>query len=491
MNMPHTKELYLDHATTTPLHPEALGAMLPYFGNHYGSSCSPSLFGDKARRALEDARAHAANLIKARPGEIIFTSSGTEANNLAILGGVRAKGSKGKHIVTSRVEHASVLNVCRHLELEGFRVTYVPVDAGGRVDPGAVEEALDDDTLLISIMHASHAVGTLQPIREIGAMARSRGITFHVDAAQSAGRVRLSMEDLPVDLLTISSHKLYGPKGVGALYIRDNAEIAPVAFGLGQERGVRPGTENIPGIVGFGIACAVAERDFERNAMLVTSLREALEGQVLTSLGGAVVNASSAERLPHITSLSFKGVSADAIACHLEASGIIVSSTPPLGRHSEDLFPVLEAMLGEDARACGAIRLSLGWENREQEVRRTVDALKTALLKINDFSAASRGKDLVFFSLPDRESVARSFKALDNKGFPLTLIPCPEGLAYGTCSPVSLCALSDHQEAIGSALGELGIAIQGIHRLEPRSRAMTRNECAFWGKVEQIKKSMK
>jgi cysteine desulfurase len=489
--MTHAKDLYLDHATTTPLHPDALGAMLPFFGNHYGSSCSPSVFGDKARRALEDARAHVAGLIKCLPGEIIFTSSGTEANNLAIQGGVHARGSKGKHLVTSRVEHASVLGVCRHLEAQGFRVTYVPVDADGRVDPAAVEKAIQDDTLLISIGHANHTVGTVQPIREIGDLARSRGITFHVDAALSAGWVRLSMEDLPVDLLSISSHKMYGPKGAGALFIRESAEIAPVSFGLGQERGIRPGTENVPGIVGFGIACAMAERDLEQNATLVTALRESLEEQVLNSVEGAVVNASGAERLPHIASISFEGVSGDSLAVHLDAMGIIASSSPCLDRHTEDLSPVLEAMHGGERSMRGHVRLSLGWENRELDVRRTVECLKTAISGIRAFNRASEGKELSFFTFPGREGAKQSFEALGREGFPATLMPRPDDIVHGTCSPIALCVPSSHVEEIGSILGRLGIEIHGIHKVRPNSRAMAKKERAFWGKMELIKKGMK
>lgn len=488
--MSHAKGLYLDHAATTPLHPDALGAMLPYFGNHYGTSCSPSIFGDKARQALEEARAHAANLIKAHPGEIVFTSSGTEANNLAILGGVRAKGAKGKHIITSQAEHSSVFNVCRHLEREGFRVTFVSVDKNGRVDPAAVESAIEEDTLLISIMHASHAVGTVQPIREIGAIARSRGVTFHVDAAQSAGWLPLSMEDLPVDLLSISSHKLYGPKGVGALYIRQDTEITPITFGLCQEKGFRPGAENVPGIVGFGIACAMAERDLDQHASLVFSLRESLEQQVMTSLPGVSVNALDAERLPQITSLSFEGIPGDVIAAYLDAMDIVVASAPRLGRCAEDIFPFLEAMYGKEACACGAVRLSLGWENKEREVKHTVECLKTALTKIHAFSSAAEGKDLVFFTFPDRESVARSFEVLGQKGVPVSLMPRPDTIVHGSSSPVSLCALASDQEAIGGELGGLDMEILGIHAVKPRRKAMAEKEREFWSKVDKIKRGV-
>jgi cysteine desulfurase len=490
MTMSHAKELYLDHAATTPLHPEALGAMLPYFGNHYGLPGSPSVFGYKARRALEGARSLAANLIKAQPGEIVFTSSGTEANNLAILGSVRTKGAKGKHLITSNGEHSSVLNAFRHLEQEGFRVTFVPVDSNGRVDPGAVESAIEDDTLLISIMHASHAVGTVQPIREIGEVARSRGIAFHVDAAQSAGWLPLSMEDLPVDLLSISSHKLYGPKGVGALYVRQDTEIMPIMYGLRQEKGLRPGAENIPGIVGFGIACAMVERDLVQHSALVSSLRESLEQQILTSIPGASVHAVSAERLPHITSVTFEGIPADAMASHLDVMDIVAASSPHAGRDCEDIAPALGAMYGGETNTWGALRLSLGWENKEREIRHTMECLNNAISKIQAFSASSEGKDLVCFTFPDRESAAQSFEALEGKGFPVSLMPRPEAFMHGSSSPVSLCALAADQEAVGAELGRHNIQISGIHAMNKRKKTMTDKERAFWGMVGRIREGV-
>ncbi|HNY66416.1 MAG TPA: cysteine desulfurase family protein [Deltaproteobacteria bacterium] len=488
--MSHGHELFLDHASTTPLHPDALGVMLPCFGNHFGIPGTASRLGLKALDALEEARARVAGLINAHPQEIVFTGSGTESNNLAILGSVRAQGSKGRHIITSRVEHASVLNVCRHLEREGFRVTYVPVDANGRVDTAAVEDAVEDDTILISIMHANHAVGTLQPVAEIGAMAHGRGITFHVDAVQSAGRVPLNVEDLPVDLMSISSHKLYGPKGVGALYLRSGTELSPVTFGLDQEHGIRPGTENIPGIVGFGMACAVAVRDLDRNSMLVSSLRDSLEGQVLNAIAGAVVNASAAPRLPHITSLSIDGIAGNALTAYLDVMDITAFSSPPLGRQGEDLSYVLEAMDAHGRCSCGALRLSLGWENKEREVKRAVDSLTAAVSKLRDFDSAASGRELGFFTFADRESVARSLEGLEGAGIPVVLMPRPDGVAHGASAPVALCSLASDQEAIGSILGRLGIEPKGVHRVKTRYRAMERKEQAFWQKVENVRKGM-
>lgn len=482
--MTHLNELYLDHACTTPLHPDALGAMLPCFGNHYGSSCSPSSFGDRARRALENARGQVADLLGAREGGVIFTSSGTEANNLAVLGSVRARGARGGHVVTSGVEHASVLGACRRLEEEGCRVTRVPVDGCGRVDPAAVEEALRDDTILVSVMHGNHVVGTVQPILKIGAVARARGALFHVDAAQSACWVELKVDGLPVDLLSISSHKLYGPKGVGALFVRAGTALSPLLFGAVQERGLRPGTENVPGIVGFGIACAMARQNRGQNAALVASLRESLEQQVLTSVDRAAVNASAAERLPHIASLSFEGAPADFLAARLDALGVVASSAPCPAGCPEDPSPVFAAMHG--ALPFGALRLSLGWENRERDVRFAVDCLRTAVSDVRAFTAQAGGRELVLFTFPDRENAVRSFDALKERGVPASLAPCPQSAGPG--SPLALYALARDREAIGSILGSLELEIRGVHRARPRNAPMSGREREFWEKVEEIRK---
>jgi len=482
------KELFLDHASTTPLHPDALGVMLPFFGNYFGMPSSLSDLGLRSRQALDEARSRVARLINAKPHEIIFTSGGTESNNLALLGAARAKGSKGRHVVTSQVEHPSVLGVCRHLEREGFRVTYVPVDDQGRVDPASIKNAVSDETLMISIMHANHVTGTIQPIREIGAIAGERGIIFHTDAVQSVGKVPIDMEELPVDLMSISSHKLYGPKGVGALYIRETAEIAPVIFGSEQERGIRPGAPNIPGIVGFGTACSMALRDLGSNGMLVASLRESLEQQASNRIQGIEVLGSGASRLPHIAHLLIEGVAGNSLAAHLETMGIIVSSGASL--HSgEDHARVLDAMHVGSARIGNTIRLSLGWENKEEEIRRTVDCLEKAVARIRSFSKASDGRELCIFTFPDNGSAASAGDVLESGSIPFSFIEKPRDIMHASCSSIALACLSDDEERAGSVLGEHGIEISARHRMKPYSRVMERKEKEFWKKVELIKKA--
>lgn len=481
------KELFLDHASTTPLHPDALGVMLPFFGNYFGLPSSLSDLGLKSKQALDEARSRVAGLVNAKLHEIVFTSGGTESNNLALLGASHAKGSKGRHIITSQAEHPSVLSIFRHLEREGFRVTYVPVDSQGRVDPASVERALSDDTLMISIMHANHVTGTIQPIEEIGAIARKRGITFHTDAAQSIGRVPIDMGELPVDLMSISSHKLYGPKGVGALYIRETAEIAPVMFGTGQERGIRPGTPDIPGIVGFGTACSIASRDLEDNAMLVTSLRESFELQVTNRIQGVEILGAGAERLPHIVLLLIEGAQGDSLAAHLETMGIIVSSgtTPHEG---EDFTHVLEAMhVGPRWIGC-SIRLSLGWENKEKEIKHAVDCLEKAAALVRNFSLASEGSDLSICTFPDRESAVSAGEVLQSRAVPFTFIDKPQDVTHASCSSIALACMTEDQEKIGGILGGHGIEISAMHRMKPRSKVMEEKEKEFWKKVELIRK---
>jgi cysteine desulfurase len=489
-DMSHAKELFLDHASTTPLHPDALGVMLPFFGNHFGTPSSLSDLGLKARLALDEARSRVAQLVNAKPHEIIFTSGGTESNNLALLGAAYAKGSRGRHIITSQVEHPSVLGVCRHLEREGFRVTYVPVDGQGRVDPASIKNAVSDDTLMISVMHANHVTGTIQPIAEIGAIARGRGITFHTDAVQSIGKIPIDMEELPVDLMSISSHKLFGPKGIGALYIRESAEIVPVIFGSEQERGIRPGTPNMPGIVGFGMACSIAAQDLESNSMLVTSLRESFEQQASNRIKGIEIPGSGASRLPHIVNFAIEGVAGESLAAHLETMGIIVSSGSSL-YHSEDFSYVLEAMHVGRARIGNAIRLSLGWENKEKEIRHTVDCLDKAVTHIRNFFQASKGRDLSICTFPAKGNAVSAAEALESGKTPFTLIDKPQDIMHTSCSSIALACMADDQEKIGSLLGEHGIEISAMHRMRPRSKVMEKKEKEFWKKVELIKKGRK
>ncbi len=357
--MSHSHDIFLDHAATTPLHPEAMGAMLPFFGFHFGLPSQESGLGIRSRDAVNRAREAAALLVNAEDHEIIFTSGGTESNNLAIQGA--AGNPSGGHIITSDLEHVSVLQACRKMERQGCRITVIPAAGQGLVDPRAVEQAVSDDTVLISIMHACHTTGTIQPVEEIGAMARGRGILFHVDAAQSAGRIPVDVKALNADLLTVSSHKIYGPKGTGALFVRDGTDMAPLFCGGHEERGIRPGAVNVPGIVGFGIAAAAASRDIGESSIKVKSLRESFEQQILGKIAGAKIHASDAQRLPHITLLSIEGIPGRVLAARLSIMGIIVSPVPAPGELS------------------GAVRLSFGWENTDKEIRRVVKNIEQAV----------------------------------------------------------------------------------------------------------------
>jgi cysteine desulfurase len=268
----NSETIYLDHAATTPVHPDALAAMLPCFGYHYGNPNSLYNLGKKARILVEESRARVAALINADPSEIIFTSGGTEADNLAIKGFAFAHADKGRHIITCATEHHAVMNTCEKLEDHGFRISYLPVDSSGTVSLESMKKAISNDTILITVMHANNETGTIHPIMEIGNIAYEHGIAFHTDAVQSAGKIPIDTVSLNADLLSISSHKIYGPKGVGALYVKKGTAISPELSGGGQEKSLRSGTENVAGIVGFGRACEAAMKDMGANLMHVKAL---------------------------------------------------------------------------------------------------------------------------------------------------------------------------------------------------------------------------
>lgn len=488
LSMSHGKELFLDHAATTPVHPDVVGLMLPYFGNHFGIPASSSELGQRSRRAVEEARSRAAALINAEPGEIIFTSGGTESNNLALLGAASAGRRQGRHIVTSTGEHPSVLYACRHLEDLGFQVSYISVDDQGRIDPEKVLGALREDTILISIMHGNHETGTIEPVEEIGAVAREKGIPFHCDAVQSAGKIPIDMKSLPIDFLSVSSHKLYGPKGIGALFIRKGAKIDPVLFGSGQDQSIRPGTVNVPGIVGFGLACSIAQRDLENNGILITSLRESLEQQVTSRINGVRINGSCASRLPHISSMSFSRVQADNLAAHLDAVDIIVSSMDAQASDSHEPTVASSEVQPQQEYAQGTIRLSIGWENKEREIRRTVDRLEEAVKNIRKFSGVSRGGEVTVFTFPDKDNAAAALEVLHGSKIAFSLVSKPRELMQAACSNISLACLSTDRAEVGSILGEKGIAIAGMHAARPMEKPMKKKERDFWEKVGQIKK---
>jgi len=371
--------IYLDHNATTPLLPEALDAMLPYLRGRYGNPSSQHVYGQIARKAVEHARAQVAGLIGATAEEIVFTSGGTEANNLAIRGAVEAHPSR-RHLVTCNVEHSATGVVCTWLEGRGVRVTRVPVEASGRVRAADAIAALGDDTLLVTIMHANNETGVLQPVAEVGRAAREKGVLVHTDAAQSAGKVPIQVDELSVDLLSIAAHKLYGPKGVGALYIRKGTRVAPFSLGGTHEHGLRPGTENVAAIVGFGVACAAAVRDAEWLEELLAMMRTRLWERLRALVPGIAMNGDPEGRVPNTLNVRFPGVTGPAL---LHETPEVAATTSAACRDGADVASaVILAMGVPHAEAMGSVRLSLGRSTTDAEVDRAAEALAAAWKKL-------------------------------------------------------------------------------------------------------------
>ena len=375
------EQIYFDHSATTPIHPEVLGAMMSLFANRFGNPSSIHREGRFAREAVETARCQVAALIGADPSEIVFTSGGTEADNLAVLGSAFAQRERKNHLITSAIEHPAVEQACRHLAERGFAVTFLPVDGEGRVDPDEVRRAITGRTFLITIMHANNEVGTIQPLREIGSIARERGIGFHTDAVQSVGKIPVAVTNLGVDLLSIAGHKIQGPKGTGALYIRSGVTLAPITFGGHQERGLRSGTENVPGIVGLGMACAIALRDLNARAIRLQALRDELERRIRAEIPDIRMNGHPSERLPHLSSLSFAGVSGEALVRALDLRGIAVSAGSACAAGETRISPVLASLRVPEEFSIGTVRFSLGRGNTEEELDRVVPILKALVEK--------------------------------------------------------------------------------------------------------------
>lgn len=375
-----TAPIYLDYNGTTPHDPEVVEAMRPFLEKEFGNPSSSHWYGIAPHRAVEAAREQVAGLLGCRPAEVLFTSGGTESNNHAIKGAARLLKGRGRHIITSRVEHPAVLEVCRFLEEEGFSVTYLPVDESGRVAAADVEAAVRPDTILISVMHANNEVGTLQPIVEIAGVAEKNGILFHTDAAQAPGKVPVRVDELGVSLLSLAGHKLYAPKGVGALYIRDGLELPPFCHGAGQESGRRAGTENVLEIVGLGRACELAAGQLESAAARMSGLRDQLEAGLFEAPGNVRVNGHLTCRLPNTLSVSFYGLEANRL---LEEIGLHVAASAGAACHSDtvQISHVLEAMGIPEAWAKGTLRFSVGRMTTAEEIERAtkivVDAVKS------------------------------------------------------------------------------------------------------------------
>jgi cysteine desulfurase len=376
------RRVYLDHNATTPVHPEVLAEMLPYFAEVYGNPSSVHGFGRQAREGVETARDRIATFLRVAPEEIVFTSGGTESDNLGVKGLAQARG--GGHVITSRVEHHAVLRTCQALERQGVAVTYVPVDAEGRVDPDDVARALRADTVAISIMHANSEVGTLQPIAAIGALARERRIPLHVDAVQTFGKIPLDLDALGVDVLSFSSHKIYGPKGVGGLWIRRGTKMVAIQHGGEHERRRRAGTENVPGIIGFGKAVEIRGRDMPEESVRVQALRDRLWRGLQARVPEVRLSGHPTERLPGTANVAFRHVEAESIVLGLDLEGIAVSTGSACTSGNVEPSHVLVAMAVPLDWAMGAVRCSLGRSTTEADIDHVIDAVEPLVRRLRE-----------------------------------------------------------------------------------------------------------
>ena len=374
------RSIYLDYNATTPLAPEVYDAMLPYLVEHFGNPSSSHVYGVQAREAVERARVETAQLIGCQPEEVIFTSGATESNNQAIRGILEKRRHRGNHIITSVIEHPAVLRVCAYLEKIGIEITRLPVDEMGLVNVNDVERAITRRTILVSVMHANNEVGTIQPIAEIAAIAHNHDILVHTDAAQSVGKIATQVDQLNVDLLSIAGHKMYAPKGVGALYIRSGILAEKLLYGADQENGRRAGTENVPGIVGLGTACALARRTMAVESERQKTLRDRLEQRLLSSVPELKVNGHPDRRLPNTLSISFPGHRADHVLA--EAKGLAASTGAACHDSTTEPSHVLTAMQLEPGHAAGTLRLTLGRPTTATEIEQAANLLVAAAKKL-------------------------------------------------------------------------------------------------------------
>jgi cysteine desulfurase len=365
--------------------------MLPYLREVYGNASSIHLFGREARGAVEEARERVAHLLRADESEVYFTSGGTESDNMAIKGIAYARRGQGNHIITSKIEHHAVLHACMFLEKNGFEVTYLPVDSYGMVNPEKAEETITDRTILISIMHANNEVGTIQPIEEIGRIAKAHDIPFHTDAVQSMGKIPIDVHAMHIDLLSLSGHKIYGPKGVGALYIRKRTRLAPLMHGGHHERNQRPGTENVPGIVGLGKAVQLAEQDLEAHVRQVREVRDALERRIMGEIEHVFRNGHPTERLPVTSNLSFASVEGESLILSLDMKGVGVASGSACTSGSLEPSHVLTAMGVPPELAQSSLRFSLGRDNTLDDVDYVMEVLPGIVERLRAMSPLKFG----------------------------------------------------------------------------------------------------
>jgi cysteine desulfurase len=375
-----SRRVYLDHNASTPVHPEVVAEMLPYFGQVFGNPSSVHGFGREAREAVDTARDRVAAFLRARPDEIVFTSGGTESDNFGVKGLAWARG-RG-HIITSKIEHHAVLRTCQALEAQGFSVSYLPVDEFGMIDPDDVRRALRPDTIAISIMHANSEVGSIQPVRAIGALAREHGVPFHVDAVQTFGKVDIDLDAFNIDLPSFSGHKIYGPKGVAGLYIRKGTKMVSVQHGGEHERRRRAGTENVPGIVGLGKAAEVRGRDMKDEAARLTALRDRLWEGIRARVPDVRLNGHPTERVPGTANICYRNVESESIVLGLDLKGIAVSAGSACTSGSVEPSYVLVAMGVPVEWAMGAVRSSLGRSTTAEDIDYVVESVEPIVRKL-------------------------------------------------------------------------------------------------------------
>lgn len=386
------KRIYLDYAATTPAHPEVVKAMLPYFSDTFGNPSSIYHLGQESRDAIEKSRNSVAGLIGVRSDEIVFTGSGTEADNYALKGVAFANRDKGNHIITSTIEHHAVLETCSFLEKQGFSVTYLQVDKYGLVDPDDAKKAITGNTILISIMHANNEIGTIEPVAQIGKIAREAGVYFHTDAVQTTGHIPVDVNKLNADLLSISAHKLYGPKGIGVLYIRKGTRITPFIHGGHQEKGRRASTENVPGIVGLGKAAEIAQQQRDAEAIRITALRNRLMEGIFSKIEDTRLNGHPELRLPNNINILVNYVEGEAMLLLLDQEGICVSTGSACS--SSDLGPshVLMALGLSPYEAHGSLRFTLGKWTTEEDIDYVLEVFPAIVARLRAMSPLTKGR---------------------------------------------------------------------------------------------------
>ena len=380
------RRIYLDHAATTPTHPDVVKAMLPFFTDAFGNPSSVYSYGQEAKGAVEEARSKTAELIGARSEEIIFTSGGTEADNFALKGIAYANEHKGNHIITASIEHHAVMEVCKFLERRGFTITYLPVDEYGLVDPDDVRKAITAKTILISIIHANNEVGTVEPVSEIGEIAKEAEVYFHTDAVQSVGHIPVNVDKLKVDLLSMSAHKLYGPKGAGGLYVRKGTKLVSLMQGGEQEKMRRAGTENVPAIVGLGKAVELARQEMDKEAERLAGLRDKLTEGLMDKIDHIHLNGHPTRRLPNNVNVSVDFVEGESMLLNLDLEGICASTGSACSSASLEPSHVLLALGLSPEQAHGSLRFTLGRENTEADVERVLEVLPAIVAKLRAMS---------------------------------------------------------------------------------------------------------